>query len=126
MPLGLVKKILGEDAQTNGRKQQHIDLTEWDGGSPHRDADTVVQVAELSRYEDLKGFTSLVYDGNILVVDIGPIQDNDMVLKRVTNDLKNVAEDVGGDVAGIGRNLLVVTPGGVQVGRKKLHGTDTG
>lgn len=124
MPLGLVKKILGEEAQANGRQEQHIDLTEWDDGRHRADADTVVQVAELSRYEDLRGFKSHVYDGNILVVDISPIQDNDMVLKRVTNDLKETAQDVGGDVAGIGRNFLVVTPADVSVARKKLLGTE--
>lgn len=124
MPLGLVKKILGDSADTNGATQQQIDLTEWDGGGDQVHADQVVKVAELSRYEDLSGFTSHVYDGNLLVLDIGPVQDDDVVLKRVTNDLKQVADDVGGDVAGLGKDYLIVTPGGTKVARKKLHGAE--
>lgn len=120
--MGLVKRIFGEGAHANGFEGQHIDLTEWSGGEGQVDADTAVRVAELNRYEDLRGFTSHVYEGDVLILDIGPIQDNDLILKRVTNDLKETAQDVGGDVAGIGKTLLMLTPRGVKVARKKLRG----
>lgn len=124
MSLGLVKRIFGEGASANGYENQHVDLTEWSGDAPQdpESADTVVRVAEINRYEDLRDYQGYVYDGDILVLDIAPIEDNELVLKRVTTDLKEAAADVGGDVAGIGDNLLMVTPGGTQVARKKLRG----
>jgi SepF-like predicted cell division protein (DUF552 family) len=33
-----------------------------------------------------------------------------------------MTDDIGGDVAGIGNNLMVVSPNGVKVERRKIRG----
>jgi SepF-like predicted cell division protein (DUF552 family) len=40
----------------------------------------------------------------------------------MSNELKAVARDVKGDVAGIAKNMLVVTPAGMQIDRKVMRG----
>ena len=85
-------------------------------------AKTVVKVGELFRYEDLSSLTNEVYDDNIVVVDFTSIANDDLTMKRITAELKNVARDIDGDVAGIGRNLLMVTPRGVKIDRNKIKG----
>lgn len=84
---------------------------------------SMVKVAEVYRYEDISELTSHVYNGNILVVDYNSIANDELALKRITNELKSVARDTGGDVAGIGKGFLVATPGGVKVDRHKLRGS---
>jgi SepF-like predicted cell division protein (DUF552 family) len=86
-------------------------------------AKAFVRVAEVYRYEDVGNLTTHVYEGNILIVDYDSLANDELALKRITNELKSVAQDVGGDVAGIGKNLLMLTPGGIKIDRTKIKGT---
>jgi SepF-like predicted cell division protein (DUF552 family) len=108
-----------------GEPEKYIDLGEMysEGvdiaGFP---AKMNVRVAELHRYEDLGELTSQVYDGNILILDFTPIANDNLALRRVTNELRSVTKDVGGDLAGVSKNLLVITPEGVRIDRTKIKG----
>ncbi len=106
--------------------EQYIDLTDMafedESGAGLENAKTVVKVGEMFRYEDLSPLTNEVYNGNIVVVDYTSIANDDLTMKRVTAELKNVARDVDGDVAGVGKNLLMLTPRGVKIDRNKLRG----
>jgi SepF-like predicted cell division protein (DUF552 family) len=106
--------------------EQYIDLTEMvfeeEGLSGIEGAKTVVKVGELFRYEDLSPLTAQVYAGNIVVVDYTSIANDDLTMKRITSELKNVSRDVDGDVAGVGKNLLMITPQGVKIDRNKIKG----
>ena len=106
--------------------EQYIDLTDMafedEGGIGLENAKTVVKVGEMFRYEDMSPLTNEVYNGNIVVVDYTSIANDDLTMKRVTAELKNVARDVDGDVAGVGKNLLMLTPRGVKIDRNKLRG----
>ena len=73
-----------------------------------------VRVGEIQRYEDLKQFTDYVYGGNVLILDFSPISDEEVILKRITNELKKMTGDIGGDIAGIGNNLMIISPTGVK------------
>lgn len=106
--------------------EQYIDLTDMvfeDEGLAGLDgARTVVRVGELFRYEDLSTLTSQVYAGAIVIIDYTSVSNDDLTMKRITAELKNVARDVDGDVAGIGKNLLMVTPQGIKIDRNKIKG----
>jgi SepF-like predicted cell division protein (DUF552 family) len=81
--------------------EQYIDLTdmafEEEGALGIEGAQTVVKVGEMFRYEDLSLLTNEVYNGNIVVVDYTSIANDDLTMKRVTAELKNVARDVEGE-----------------------------
>ena len=106
--------------------EQYVDLTEMVFDDENvlgiEGAQTVVKVGEMFRYEDLSALTNEVYNGAIVIVDYTSIANDDLTMKRVTAELKNVARDVDGDVAGVGRNLLMVTPRGVKIDRNKIKG----
>ncbi|HUV24432.1 MAG TPA: cell division protein SepF [Methanomassiliicoccales archaeon] len=82
----------------------------------------MVKVAEIYRYEDVSSIAKPVYNGNILLVDYSAVQNDSLTLKRITTELKAVARDTNGDVAAIGKNLIVVTPNGIKVDRHKIKG----
>ncbi len=44
-------------------------------------------------------------------------------MRRISAELRSVATDVNGDVAGVGKNLIVVTSGGLMVDRNKIRGS---
>ena len=81
-----------------------------------------VAVGEIQRYEDIKAISGYVYGGNVLILDFSPISDEEVILKRITNELKKMANDIGGDIAGIGNNLMIISPSGVKVDRRKIRG----
>ena len=114
-----------EPRETMGA-EQYIDLTDMvfedEGVFDTEGSKTVVKVGEMFRYDDLSNLTSQVYNGNILILDYTSVANDDLTMKRLTAELKNVARDVDGDVAGVGKNLLMVTPRGIKIDRNKVKG----
>jgi len=111
-----------EEVQTV-ETDQYIDLSQlhFEEESPLSGAG-MVKVAELYRYEDVSSIAKPVYNGNILLIDYSAVQNDSLTLKRITSELKAVARDINGDVAAIGKNLIVVTPNGIKVDRHKIKG----
>lgn len=126
----LKKKAFPSSQESEGRQhasaEQYIDLSEMTFEDEHvlggDDTGTLVKVGELFRYEDLSMLTSEVYAGNAVILDFTSIGNDDLTMKRITSELKNVARDVNGDVAGVGKNLLMVTPQGMKIDRNKIKG----
>jgi len=122
----LKKKPFSRDEGETKEASQYIDLGEmvFDdeiggiGGGPT----TMVKVAEIYRYEDVGSLTSLLYSGNILMIDYSAISNDQIALKKIIEDLKGVARDTGGDVAGIGGNMIMATPKGIKIDRNKIKG----
>ena len=118
----IASKIFGE--KRTGLTEGYVDLEKYDG--PMKDstgaAQMYVRVGEIQRYEDLKEFTDYVYGGNILILDFSPIAEEEVLLKRITNDLKKMVSDINGDIAGIGNNLMILSPSDIKIDRRKLRG----
>jgi len=81
-----------------------------------------VAVGEIQRYEDIKQLSDYVYGGNVLILDFSPVSDEEVILKRITDELRRIADDIGGDIAGIGNNLMIISPSGVKIDRRKIRG----
>jgi len=116
-----LKKKKGRGSDLGG--EEYIDLTHL---SEEREmdetfeADTLIKIAEVHRYEDVRDVTEEVYDGNILLVDIEAIAGSAESMERVQSELKAVASEVSGDVARVGNNFIVLTPEGIGIDRKKI------
>ncbi len=113
-----LKKLMEHGHASQG---EYVDLSEIpfeEEGQPPRN---MVKVAEILKEEDLGFLNDLLYEGNIVVVDYGPIANDELALKRVTSELKAVARETGGDVAALGRDFLVATPGSVKIDRTKIR-----
>lgn len=104
--------------------EKYIDLSEWaEMGKVEGEAKMHVRVAEIYRYEDLGNLTAPVYDGDLLLLDFSPIAGDDFTLRRIMSELKQLTSDIGGDLAGIGRNMLVVAPSGTKIDRERFRPT---
>ena len=78
----------------------------------------------MSTFEDIGPVVDEVYKGNTVLVDISALSGDDTATRRIANELKSVSRDVGGDVAGVGRNLLAITPNGVTINRSIIRGPE--
>ncbi len=118
-----LKKLV--DGGAAAESDAYIDLGEltFDDEQPlGQAAQHWVRVAEVYRYEDLGDLSTHVYNGDLLLVDYTALANDELALKRITADLKNVARDTGGDVAAVGKNWLLATPAGVKIDRNKIRG----
>jgi len=119
--MGIVNKILGDKKSED--VGGFIDLEKFvDSTGNEVGAKLNVRVGEIQRYEDLKDFSDYVYGGNVLILDFSPIAEEEVILKRITNDLKKLAKEINGDIAGIGNNLMIIAPSDVKIERRKLRG----
>jgi len=120
--MGIASKIFGE--KKTGLTEGYVDLEKYveTKTSETSSATMHIAVGEIQRYEDIKEISNYVYGGNILILDFSPISDEEVILKRITNELKKMAKDIDGDIAGIGNNLMIISPSGVKVDRRKIRG----
>lgn len=113
-----LKKLVDHGPASEG---EYVDLSElpWEGDA--QSPRTMVRVVEVLKEEDIGLMNSLLYEGNVVVVDYTPIANDELALKRVTSELKAVSQDTGGDVAALGRNFLIATPAGIGIDRTKVR-----
>jgi SepF-like predicted cell division protein (DUF552 family) len=122
-----IKKMRrGAEGAVAAEATSYIDLGELaleeEGLALGEPVDHLVRVAEIYRHEDIGDLTTHVYNGNLLLVDFTAIANDELAVKRVTNELKNCARDSGGDVAVVAKNLLLATPAGIKIDRNKIKG----
>jgi len=99
-----------------------IDLAKYSGKKgPKGRAAVEIKFAEIDSFEDIRDLANYVYEGNILILDFTPIANDELTLKRIINELKRLVADVGGDIAGIAQNLLLVTPKSIGIDRHKIR-----
>jgi SepF-like predicted cell division protein (DUF552 family) len=128
MTTGIMKRKPFKRAKEGGVEDHYLDLGDMRFDDSPAAAGAAggrgtVRVAEIYRYEDLGNLTENLYAGNMLIVDYESISNDEPTLKRIIADLKAVAQDTGGDVAGIGKHMLIATPGGFAVDRNKIKGS---
>lgn len=124
MKKGLLKRLKSEP-QPVPESEKFIDLGDIDIEGLELESGAggmELRVAEVTTFEDLGPVIDQVYDGNMILVDISALSTDDSAMRRVANELKSVARDVNGDVAGVGKNILAVTPTGVFINREVLRG----
>jgi len=121
----LKKRAEKEDEYANefnvGRT--YIDLGMMRSREPvaHSPGGPAVKFADIDGYRQIPELSNMIYEGHVLVLDFTPIANDDLELKRTITELKRVIEDINGDIAGIGQNLLIVTPKGMSIDKKKVR-----
>jgi uncharacterized protein len=118
---GLLRRHHGADTLEEGSFLDLGSMQFDDEAGALAGARGTVRLAEVLRFEDLHNVSKLAYQGDIVVVDYTSIANDSNAVRRMSVDLKNVAKDVNGDVAGIAKNLLCLTPAGIRIDRQKLR-----
>lgn len=100
----------------------YIDLGSMKSKGPStKSGGPAIKFADIDGYRLIPELSHLIYEGNVLVLDFTPIANDDLELKRTITELKRVVEDIEGDIAGIGQNLLIVSPKGMGIDKKKMR-----
>ena len=120
------KKMFGTPKGKEMDDYVYLDLEEYEPISELEPAEMYVKVAELSAINELSELShelrnEVFHKGNILVVQVSQKNKDKILLKKVIDHLREVAEEVNGDIAGFEKQVvIVVTPMGVKIDRTKL------
>lgn len=119
-----LKKLFG--GMKPPQKEETEEYTELDlgdyEGALEDSTKMYIRVAELTNINELPDIKKEIYNGNIMIIDISLIKRDNLLLDRIIKDLKQVANDVRGDIAGIGDDQVIVSPSGVKINRTKVVG----
>ncbi|MDD2755968.1 MAG: cell division protein SepF [Methanothrix sp.] len=111
-------KLIGKSKEQD---YSEVDLGQFEEGSGS--PEMILRVAELGRVEVLPEIKQEIYTGNIVLVDIAGLKRDKAALDRAIGELKKAIEDVSGDIAGIGDDLIVLVPSGIKIDREKVVGS---
>ncbi|MCS7121972.1 MAG: cell division protein SepF [Archaeoglobaceae archaeon] len=119
--MGLMDKFFKKSEKVLVEEFEEIDLSNYEA-EISEEAEMFVKVAEVTGLSEIPAIRKEIYDGNIVVADLAFIKHDKLTLDRVLKDLKQLAQDVKGDIVGIGEDYIVITPTGVRVDRNKIRG----
>lgn len=122
MSKGFLSKLIGSKPKVGVEEYAELDIGMYEEILDEEPAGMHVRIAQLSDLNELPELKKEVYDGNIVMIDISLIKNDKLVSERAIKDLKQVAADVRGDIAGIGDNQVIVTPMSVKIDRTKIIG----
>ncbi len=119
--MGIMDKLLGRSEKLSIEDFEEIDLSDYEA-EISEEAEMVVKVAEITGLNEVPEIKRQIYDGNIVIADIAFIKHDKLTLDRVLKDLRQLAEDVKGDIVGLGEDYVIITPTGTKVDRNKIRG----
>jgi len=117
--MGLMSKILGDSGGTR-QKEDYVEIEAGDLDATSATANTQVRIAKIADKQDVIDIKDAVYDGDVVIADITRHTTKDRTMEHITDELKQVADEVGGDIAQKGDDQLIITPHGVAINRDPL------
>lgn len=97
------------------------DLLEKERGDKGVPASVYIKVADLNDVTDIQVLSKYVYDGNILILNVGNIVREDDRFTKLTDELTRLVKDVDGDLAGVGPQMIVVCPSGIRIDKERIR-----
>ncbi|MEM1602765.1 MAG: cell division protein SepF [Candidatus Bathyarchaeia archaeon] len=107
----IVERIIGK------RRRERM---EGEVSPPPEPSKIYLKALSLRSLEDLEKIKSEIRSGNILIVKIEPLLNKDIEdVKRAISELSEFIESVGGDIARLGEERIVLTPRNVRIWRER-------
>ncbi|QYZ79562.1 DUF552 domain-containing protein [Methanofollis formosanus] len=118
-----LESIMGRSAPPRQDDYMDLDLSTFEGATHDEPASMYVKVAQITDIKDTPRVKDEVYNGNLVVVDITRLKLDKIMYERVLKDLREVANDVNGDIIGLGeQQYVIITPMSVRISREKIGG----
>lgn len=116
----LIDRLFGTRQHADAEEYLELDLGQYEEVFEEEPAGTYVKVAEVMSVNNLPELKDEIYKGNIVIVDISHLKNDRIALDRIIKELKQVATDVHGDIAGLGEDQVIITPMAIKIDRRKL------
>jgi len=116
--MGIMSKILGGGG--NRSVDDYVELDLDDFAEAHAETGMQVHIAEIGDQSDIIPIKDAVYDGDFVIADITRHSTSDRTIEHIIDELRQVAQEVDGDIVQKGDDQIVVAPTGVNISREKL------
>ena len=116
--MGLMSRIIGGNQSRTAEDYVELNLDDVSTGTAQ--AAMQVHIAEVSGQADAIDIKEAVYDGDIVIADITRLRTEDSTVEHIVDELRQVAQEVDGDIVRKGDDQIIITPTGVRVSREKL------
>lgn len=94
--------------------------------SPSMPGKVYLKAMPLKSVKDVDIIKKEVKSGNILIVKVSPLAKKSVDdVKRAVSELCDFTESVGGDIARLGEERVVVTPSFVRIWREKVEASES-
>ncbi|MEM1607109.1 MAG: cell division protein SepF [Candidatus Bathyarchaeia archaeon] len=120
----MIEKIVGKERK-EGLEERGEELKA--DKAPRREAGKIyLKALSLHSLDDLERIKSEIKSGNILIVKITPLLErNAEDVKCAINELSEFIESIGGDIARLGEERIVLTPQNIRIWKERTASTDT-
>jgi len=90
------------------------------GGVKEASCKTFLKAMPLRALSQLETVKNEVRSGNILILKVTPLADKSIEdVKRAVNELCEFAESIGGNIARLGEERVVISPHTLRFGKRK-------
>lgn len=117
--MGIMSKILGAEGRHTMDDYVELDIDDFD--APRGEASMQVHIAEISDNRDVIPVKDAIYDGDLVIADLTRHSTTDTRTEHIVDELRQVAQEVDGDIVQKGDDQLIITPTGVGIAREKLE-----
>ncbi|MBN1194086.1 MAG: cell division protein SepF [Methanomicrobiaceae archaeon] len=115
--------ILGKGSPASESEYMELDLAAYEAANDDEPASMYVKIASIADLKETPRIKDEIYNGNIVIVDVGRLKMDKITYERVLKDLREVAKDVNGDIVGLGdQKYIIITPMSVKISRDKIGG----
>jgi SepF-like predicted cell division protein (DUF552 family) len=106
--------------QPQPTSEQPVEQPTLENNSVEALSKTYLKAMPLRELSDVENVKAEVSDGNIIILKVTPLAQKSIEdVKTAVNDLYQFAENVGGDIARLGEERIVICPKTVRIWREK-------
>ncbi|ELZ30072.1 hypothetical protein C474_11940 [Halogeometricum pallidum JCM 14848] len=116
--MGIMSKILSGGESHTTEDYVELDLDDFD--TARGEAGMSVHIASIGGKQDVVAIKDAVYDGDLVIADITRHTTSDSTMEHIIDDLRQVADEVDGDIVQKGDDQIIIVPTGVTIAREKL------
>jgi SepF-like predicted cell division protein (DUF552 family) len=119
--MGILDKLMGRSGDED---YVNIDLGQFEEVSSGGPSEILVRMAELNDIDVLPEIKMEIKKGNLVLLDISPMRGEKDLLDEAIGELKAAVEELRGDIAGLGDNLVIVVPKRMRIDRENVLGVE--
>jgi len=116
----IIGRVLGKKGEMRGKGEaggHSAALYHPVSARPER---VYIKARAIQSLEDLSGVKDEVISGNIMIVRLGPLAEKGMDdVNKAVSELYDFAQQIGGDIAQLGEERIIITPFFVEIWREK-------
>lgn len=116
--MGFIDRVRGDETGT-AHHYIELDIDQLAPPSGPDDRPTV-HIAGIKEQRDVLEILDALHDGDVVIADIMTLTTSGPKIKHIIEELRQAAEEIGGDMAQKGDDQLIITPASVSINRGKL------